>query len=783
MRQRGVGLVDPDAGPTVTAESVQEQPGRSTWWHDGLGLAWTVAAAVLVLIPALQPGVSLGPFDLLSRFGLTHQPGVTVHNAVQADQIQQFVPWTNLAWHQVHSGHLPLWNPDNVLGTPLAFNWQSGVFSVPALVGYLFPVSYAYTAFVLTKLVIAGTGGYALCRVLGLGPLAAAFGGTAFELSGPMIVHAGWPHTSVTCWAGWILAAAVGLLRRRHRMRNIALLAASVGFAVYGGHPESLIVMGVAVTVFVVVCLAARGRGASGPIVAPVRDLLVGAVCGFGLGAPLLFPGVQLALLSARGKGTGAPAFPLTHAPNLVAVGLQGNDFRTAAYVGVVVLALAVVGTRLCWQRAEVRALAAVALVTGALTFLSPVDHVLDLLPGAKTVAWSRAVMLLALALAILAAYGIDALVRSTPDRTAVAWAAGAFGALGVVVVGIAVAGKLGLASTISKHESSLVWPAVQAAAGLGVAGALWWRSRPAAHSTTGTASLARWGCGLLLAVETGFLLSAGIPYWSVSPSYFPTNPTIATLQKIVGPDLVGYGSCRSLRYLTGSKAGVGILPDANIAYGIHELAVYDPILPASYYREWLALSGQDTSPQLQQLGVFCARVLTVAQARLLGVQFILEPPGRYGPNTDVLGTFGDERLVAIPGSGPATSTPLPAGGGALATDAPGTPVPVTYPDPASWRIETNSPTTSIVRLRLTDVPGWHATVDGQPLTLQSWAGGLMLQARVPPGRHVVELHYWPDAFTAGVAVGGATVVGLVAAASAGVVLKRRPRSRPAEPR
>ncbi len=777
MRERGVGLVDPDPGPAVTAESVQPQPRRSPWWHDGLGLAWTVAAAVLVLLPALRPGVSLGPFDLLSRFGLTHQAGVSVHNAVQADQIQQFVPWTDLAWHLVHNGHLPLWNPDNVLGMPLAFNWQSGAFSVPALVGYLVPVSHAFTAAVLTKLVIAGTGAYVLCRVLGLGPLAAAFGGTAFELSGPMIVHAGWPHTSVTCWAGWILVEAVGLLRTTHRMRNITLLAVAIGAAVYGGHPESLIVTGLAMTVFVVVVLAFRGRAARGPVLRPLVDLLIGTVCGFALGAPLLFPGVQLALLSARGKGTGAPAFPLSHAPNLLAVGLQGSDFRTAAYVGVVVVALAVVGTRLSWHRREVRGLAAVVVVTGLLTFVSPVDHLLDLLPGAKTVAWSRSVMLLALALAVLAAYGIDALARAATDRKALVWTAGSFGVLAAVVLGLSVAGKLGLSSTVARHETSLVWPGVQAGVGLALAGAWWWSSRPAAHSATGTRPAVRWGGALLLALETGFLLSAGIPYWSVSPTYFHTNPVITALQRTVGSDLVGYGSCRSLRYLNGSKAGVGILPEANIAYGIHEMAVYDPILPSSYYRAWLALSGQDTAPQLQQLGVFCARILSVTQAQGLGVHYLLEPPGRFGPS-GVVGVFGDEALVSIPGAAEATSTPIPPGEAALPTDAPGTPVPVTHPDPASWRLVVHSSTTSMVRLRLTAVPGWHASIDGRPLALRSWASGLMLEAKVGPGEHVLVVHYWPDAFTAGIVVGAGAAVGLVVTASAGVVVRRRRRRR-----
>ena len=158
----------------------------------------------------------------------------------------------------------------------------------------------------------------------------------------------------------------------------------------------------------------------------------MGAVCGFGLGAPLLFPGVQLALLSVRRYGTGVPAFPLSHIPNIVLVGLQGKDFNTAAYVGVVVLALAVVGAGVAWHRPVVPAFVAMVVVTALLTFFSPADRLLHLLPGGGTVTWSRAVMLLALALAVLGAFGIDALARSGRDRIAVGWVAAAFGVLGL---------------------------------------------------------------------------------------------------------------------------------------------------------------------------------------------------------------------------------------------------------------------------------------------------------------------------------------------------------------
>ncbi|MDE3087314.1 MAG: hypothetical protein KGJ77_11175, partial [Acidobacteriota bacterium] len=227
---------------------------------DVAGVGWTVLAAFAVLAPALRPGYALGPYDLLSRFGLTGAPGVSVHNPAQADVIQQFVPWTRLAWQQVHAGQVPLWNPFSILGMPLAFNWQSAPFSLPMAVSYLFPLHVAFTVVVLTKLVVAGTGAYVLCRVLGTRPLAAALGGTAFELSGPIIVHSQWSMVGVTAWTGWILAGVVLALRPRHRLGGCALLAVTLALAIYGGHPESLLIVGVSCAVFLVVRLASERR-------------------------------------------------------------------------------------------------------------------------------------------------------------------------------------------------------------------------------------------------------------------------------------------------------------------------------------------------------------------------------------------------------------------------------------------------------------------------------------------------------------------------------------------
>jgi uncharacterized membrane protein YfhO len=47
----------------------------------------------------------------------------------------------------------------------------------------------------------------------------------------------------------------------------------------------------------------------------------------------------------------------------------------------------------------------------------------------------------------------------------------------------------------------------------------------------------------------------------------------------------------------------------------------------------------------------------------------------------------------------------------------------------------------------------------------------MMFQARIPPGRHVIELSYWPKRFTDGIVVAALGVIGLV---TTGLVARRR---------
>jgi hypothetical protein len=773
-------------------------------WSHAFAALWILVLTAATVAPALSRGAMLGPYDLLTRVSLTSQANVAIQgNYVNTDPIAQFIPWTALDWNSVHHGFLPLWNPYNGLGLPLAFNWQSAAFGVPSLVGYLFPIRYAYTVGVILTLLIAGSGAYVLGRVLRLGFLGAIMVATVFELSGPLIAWLGYPQAQVMSWGGWLFAAGILVVRGERRFASITLLAVVIACTIFAGHPETLIVMTGATAVLVVVMLVTRALPSrigfsSGPLRRPVVDLVAATLAGAALAAPLLLPALQLTAKSVRSTSTGTVSPPAHDLLYIVFAGFDGvpvtGNFgfgdsyfynETAAYVGItaIVLALVAVVLGIRRRRPEVLALTFVVAATAAICYLSPVTRLADDLPLVGVVDWKRALMPLCLALAALAGVGMDAVARSASSRTVRACLLGGFGAAVVCLAGIWLFGRNGAmpsfdpAFTRHVRAESFIWPAVGAVVGLAGAVLLWSRLR--AGKIVAVA---------LLICETLFLVTAGYVQITSSANGFPSTPAVSALQRIVGNSVVSLGARP-----TSTFCQVGISPEANIAYQVHELELYDPIVPTNYFSTWSALTG--TSGGSEVYDTFCPSITSVAEARLWGVGYVLQfpgyprPPGSSlvavlktptnpYPRADLLTKPPpDEDLYRIPGSAVATVTPIPARGPLPAADATGTPVRVSDPNPAQWKLVTNSSKEQVLRLRLTDVPGWHATIDGRPLSLEQFSG-IMLQARIPPGRHVIELSYWPTAFSVGLVLALVAVVVLAGVPLALMQKRRRDRAK-----
>ena len=763
-----------EPAPDADSDTTSSSPSGHSRLSDVLGVAWVVIAAVLMLLPALVHGTSYGPIDILRTTGLTSISNVKIHNSVIGDQIRLFLPWTNLVWTQVHQGHLPLWNPYSALGSPLAFNWESAPLSIPVLVGYLFPVHLAYTAQIIVTLLIAGTGVYVLGRVLGLSPLGCAMAATVFELSGPVIGWLGWPNTSVMAWLGWVFAALVLILRGKRRGRSIVFFAVILACAVYAGDPEEVLVsLGLSTAVFAFATLALRTpalRG-SGPVRRPLVDLIAASAAGGALAAPLILPGLQLASKSNRfavGPTNGPKTLPLSNVVHLVFQSFDGlplihsqwfgysNYVETAVYIGVIPLVLAVMTVVLRAHQREVLAFGALVVATGAIVFLPPLVSFLDKFVIGTY--WLFAMQPMVLGIAVLSGMGID-IIRSHHRERRVRRVLGIGFALAAVLLALvwllAEGGLPKKAASIRAH--SFIWPAIEVVVGLAVAGALVkLAGRPLKArlwQRVGVGSLAGF---VLLACGSAFLVNAGAAIPSTSSTYLTPTPAVTALKAAVGSSVVGFGvPCNP-----GPR--VGILENVNIVYGIQEISSYDPMTPRAFYdQNWLQTTGvPGGKPEADN---FCPVFPTARLARLWGVGYVLVFPGFPGPEGSVfVKKIGDEDLYRIPGVSAAELVSPTSRNGFPNVNASGTPVAVSGRDTPTWRIVTDATSAKVLRVHLSNVPGWHATVNGRPLALEPFDGA-MLQTRLPAGHDVVELNYYPTSFTEGLVVAACALGALLA--------------------
>jgi hypothetical protein len=771
-----------------------------------VGVAWVIGAALLTLAPALHHGLSLGSYDILSQSGLTRVSGVTVRNTVSGDQIAEMIPWSTQAWTQVHQGHLPLWNPSSGLGLPLAFNWQSGVFSLPSLIGYIFPLHLAYTAQIITTLVIAGTGAYVLARTLRVGVLGCATAGTVFELSGSFMGWLGWPHAAVMSLAPWLFAVAILIMRGRNRTRNIVAFAVLFALAVYAGEPEifAILLVSLAILVLTVLVMKHRTERDQQHSLRSLVDLSVASLAGAALSAPLLLPGLQVLARSTRSNSTfldatevgrSLPPHDLVH---LLTQGYNGLPIAgnqvfgdavytdTAAYVGLISVALAVLGFVRYKRRPETVAFAVLGVVSLAIVYAPPVEAIFVRLPLVKTVDWHRDLMMVGLCFAIMAGLGMDALVRTSTRRSTQFILAGVLAGGLVLLLLLWLLGTSGLTQLdAGLRRDSFKWPLATGGLALVVLAALWaWTSRGGARQVgdadgvtnqvvvpgpTGDpidgmrSEFRRPSAGqvtgvLLLLLESAFLVVSGAQLWSSSPQGATATPAVQALERAVGGSTVGFGAFTC--YLGPGLSTLGVLPESNILFGVHEFDFYDPILPRGYLQSWAELS--KNNPAVLIYNSFCPALTSASEARRYGVKFVLEPHGGAKPTGAVFDErIGPEDLYRIPDSGEAVLVPPASMGGFPAADASGTPVAVDHPTPSTVKITTSNPRDQVLRLRLTDEPGWHATIDGRPLALEPFAD-VMLQARIPAGRHVIQLRYWPTLFTVGLITAAVCVLLLI---------------------
>lgn len=652
-------------------------PSRYLFAHPKASAALLFGLFVFVYLwPVLVGGRYLTPngmlYEMVPWNALRTPHGIAGwSNGLLSDVPTADYPWRFLIRQLLHAGTFPAWNSYVFDGIPLWSNPQTGLFSLFSLPLWILPLNYGVGVGAALKLWAAGFGTFLLVRELRLGFLPGLLAGVCFSFSAIDIVwltHETLPAVAALLpWMLW-LVERIYQARPPGRLGALVGLAAATAIGLGGGHP------GMQVHLMAAVGLYALLRAAFLPGDAALRDRLrplALAVGGLVLGACLM--GVMLVpealssqgtigtLARSHGRGTlpgtqmplsvlrtvlfpdwwgRASSFergaPVTELSPGIFVGVNYNE-RTL-YAGTVGLLLALVGVAAPdrWRRkAPFAVLAALGLAIPM--HLPGLYQLVTHLPVFDQVQNQRLHFVWALGMAVLAAFGLQAVLeRPAGDRRRLAAGVVMVG-LGVLVLGIAVAEGLGGGGAALSHTLThfLTGRDFRSGAVLRLTSAVWYLALAAG---VGAALLAarRWPDRRAW-IACGVVLLAAVDMLHFADGYQPMAPAAQAIPPRTG----------AIRFLQrhrsdGRVVGIGgALPsDWALTYGLRDIRGYDPPQPSlRYFRLWrLAEPGQLdwTAFGMESLGPAAMQVASV-----LGARYVVTAPG-----TD-LPTEGGRSLVS----------------------------------------------------------------------------------------------------------------------------------------
>ncbi len=636
----------------------------------------------------LIPADNLFAFEPWRSLVATYGVGVP-HNELISDLLLENLVWKTFIRQSLSSGQLPLWNPYLFSGVPfLAAGQHSALYPLSVLF-YILPLPAAYGWFTALQLALTGLNVYILARVLGRSRAAATLAGIVFTFSAFSITSVVFSMIlAAVAWLPLLLALIEKMIQKQAEKGNapfspVAYVvggALALGLQVLAGHIEityyTLLVMAfyAAWRLWTVQRLLRAWR----PVVRLAGWLAVMAISGLTLAAVQLWPLVELVSQSFR-EGSASYdqvvgwAWPLRQVITFLLPNFFGNpthhgytDLWTGAwrvtptivwgvknyveganYAGILPLVLAALGVWLfggrrpaaptaalspahTMQRSLVRFWTILALLALAFAFGTPLYALLFYaLPGYRQLHSAfRWVFPLTLSLAVLAAYGFDALRAGVARRwmARLGWlllAAGATLALGVALSRVWPAPFLALGARIlassdlartAFSDAGAFWSyqvpnLLELALALAGAGVVV-RSRLATRRWT-LAALALLALDLWLA-SGRFNAQADSALLNVKP------PALQFLQTQAGQEL---GRVASLESAVTSKT-----LNANLAWlhGLQDVRGYDSIIPRQYVRFIEAIEPQGQLLYNRISPFYDPASLNDQRTHLLGVRWVI---------------------------------------------------------------------------------------------------------------------------------------------------------------
>jgi hypothetical protein len=716
----------------------------------------------------------------------------------------QFYPWREMAFGMLRAGRLPLWHPLLGNGAPLLANYQTAAFYPPNWLYLLIPTEHAMGLVGVLHLAWAGAGMIVYARRMGLGTLGQGVAAIAYALSGYLVARFGFLSiTSAAPWLPWLLWAVEGVIVERERLvRGMIALAGMVAMLLLTGHAQTAFYSLLFAGVYALFRAASRKAGR----LSRLGLALVGVLLGAGLAAAQLAPTLELMLNSQRAGGVDE-SLALTYsfwplqfltlvAPNLYGSPATGDYlgygayWEDAIYVGLMTVVMSGHALARWWRlRRELAAPPAVRVVPFFALAL-PLVFLLALGSNTPVFPWlfrhvptfdlfqapTRWSLLAVFSLAFLGGTGADG--WQTSQR-------------GLFWTRLLTAGGVSffIAAVAASHmlveiDAALLRGVMRLGATIIALGALTLLQPEPDHRLRPA-----WEVGALILLACDL----AVAHWGLNPTIDPAfyhhhaaladelAPLVRGYRTLYPPqdeytikyevflDFEDFGPPTLERWMALRDS---LVPNLGALDGLPAANNFDPLRVGASDALFESLRGEPTEGLIARARAMNVGVILathpldgpemIARAGRVRAYAVPEPlpraylVGQVWPADDLSDTleqmtrddFDPERVVVLEGIAKATTE-----------DATGS-ARVVGDDPTAVTVEVETDGSAFLVLTDTFYPGWHATLDGEPVEILR-ANAAFRAVRVPDGAHVVRFVYRPLSLWVGMAVSGLSGLGL----------------------
>lgn len=352
--------------------------------------------------------------------------GIPFKNFLITDPVRQEYPWRFLSIALEKKGELPLWNPYNGTGTPLLANHQSAPFYPLNILFFVLPFATSWSVLIFLTPVLGGIFLYLYLRVLSVSKTGSFFGALIFSFCGFNISWLEWNTVGQTLlWLPLILLSIEKLFALNTYKKTIwmVLLIVALASSFFAGHLQTFSYVGVVTVLYFL-----------GKVLLSSKKLLFLTRGGF----VLLFTGVlilvqfipilQFISLSARDVDvvpwvTPGWFLPWQHLAQFLSPDFFGNPTtlnyfgvwnyaELVGYIGIFPLLMVFLGVlvkrKVVWFFIAVVAIAFLFALPTPVGILPFTFHI----PFLSTAQPTRLLSLIDFSFAVLAAMGLDSLIK-----------------------------------------------------------------------------------------------------------------------------------------------------------------------------------------------------------------------------------------------------------------------------------------------------------------------------------------------------------------------------------